>query len=414
MLKNIFSLLSGSVLSQVITLLMIPILTRIYAPEEFGLYSIFTTVVLTVCIIATLRLEFSILLPSSKFTSINILNASCLNVVITSLVLLLIVVILILFTKIPLYFLLLPLAVFFNALSNLLLKYLNRENKYLYMTFWKIIFVSFNSFFAISLYFSFKLLHGMIYSYVFASLIAYAYLKFKVPLFRFRRVFDKNNFLKYFVVCNKYSDFIKFNMPHALFNQLSTSSIVLIIPIFFTLEELGYYAIAHKTVFIPVSIITMTLFNILNNELSNSFKNNESMLNKIVSIVPYQLTGIILSIPFFVYIDDLYRVLFGNSWDESAVLVKLMFPWITSTIITAPMMCVFIILTKQKEIFAFEIFSFLIRVFTLFVCSNYFSFTDVFLIFSVVSSVLILFQLTWVLNLIFKHHKSILKNECKK
>ena len=65
-LKNITTLASGTFLSQLVLVLFIPILSRIYTPNEFGLYSLFIAFSSSLAIISTLTYDRAIVLPKEK------------------------------------------------------------------------------------------------------------------------------------------------------------------------------------------------------------------------------------------------------------------------------------------------------------------------------------------------------------
>src|SRR5690606_10051019 len=71
-LKNVFTLLSGTAFGQLIPILISPILTRLYTPEEIGAYSIFFATSNILAIVATGRLEFAILIPKGRDESWDI------------------------------------------------------------------------------------------------------------------------------------------------------------------------------------------------------------------------------------------------------------------------------------------------------------------------------------------------------
>ncbi len=63
--KNVFTLVIGSTVAQSIPFLIIPVLTRIYSPEEFGNLAIFLAIVSIFSLIATGRYEIAIVLPDN-------------------------------------------------------------------------------------------------------------------------------------------------------------------------------------------------------------------------------------------------------------------------------------------------------------------------------------------------------------
>ena len=65
-LKNIFTLLSGATIAQIIILISIPILTRIYTPEDFGFIAIYLSIANIIAAISTGRYEQAIIFTKKK------------------------------------------------------------------------------------------------------------------------------------------------------------------------------------------------------------------------------------------------------------------------------------------------------------------------------------------------------------
>ena len=62
---QIATLMSGTLIAQVVTLAFIPIITRLYTPEEFGLYSLFFSIVSIIGLISSFKYDQAIMLPKS-------------------------------------------------------------------------------------------------------------------------------------------------------------------------------------------------------------------------------------------------------------------------------------------------------------------------------------------------------------
>lgn len=62
-LKNLITVVTGSALAQAIPLLVLPVLSRLYSKEAYGIYSFYMLVAYTASAFASLRFEFSIMLP---------------------------------------------------------------------------------------------------------------------------------------------------------------------------------------------------------------------------------------------------------------------------------------------------------------------------------------------------------------
>ena len=70
--RNVATLLSGSAIAQAIPILIMPILTRIYPTEIFGIFFIYSSIILVLTIISTLEYELAIVLPEKDEDAINV------------------------------------------------------------------------------------------------------------------------------------------------------------------------------------------------------------------------------------------------------------------------------------------------------------------------------------------------------
>lgn len=64
--KDVGKLVSGTVVAQVVGIILIPIITRVFSPEIYGLATIFISIVSILTVVSRLRYELAILLPKGE------------------------------------------------------------------------------------------------------------------------------------------------------------------------------------------------------------------------------------------------------------------------------------------------------------------------------------------------------------
>lgn len=82
--KGMATLALGNGLARIVGLGAIPVLTRLYSPEDFGILSIFTALLLIFTPLMTLRYELAVPLPRCDGTAMNLMALSALMIAITS------------------------------------------------------------------------------------------------------------------------------------------------------------------------------------------------------------------------------------------------------------------------------------------------------------------------------------------
>ena len=70
--RNFAKLLSANVVAQVIGLVVYPILTRMYAPEDFGLLNLFLSIGAVLIILSTAEYYYAIVLPKEEREAENV------------------------------------------------------------------------------------------------------------------------------------------------------------------------------------------------------------------------------------------------------------------------------------------------------------------------------------------------------
>ena len=73
---DVMRLVSGTGIAQIVMLCSAPILTRLYAPQLFGMAAMFTSFTGILCVIACMRYELAIVLPDEDEDAANLLALS--------------------------------------------------------------------------------------------------------------------------------------------------------------------------------------------------------------------------------------------------------------------------------------------------------------------------------------------------
>ena len=83
--RSVLILASGSVLSQAVSLMAAPILTRLYSPDDFGVFAVYYSILGILLVMASLQLDVAIPLPENDIHAINLVALSLVAVSLTGL-----------------------------------------------------------------------------------------------------------------------------------------------------------------------------------------------------------------------------------------------------------------------------------------------------------------------------------------
>src|SRR5439155_20814770 len=78
--RSVLTLMTGTTIANLIPVLLSPVLTRLYAPAEFGLFAVYGRIAALLAVLATGRYEMAIVLPAEDDDAFHLLGLSLLVV----------------------------------------------------------------------------------------------------------------------------------------------------------------------------------------------------------------------------------------------------------------------------------------------------------------------------------------------
>lgn len=399
--KNVLTLMTGTTIAQAIPIAISPILTRIYAPEDFGIFALFVSVVGIMAVISTGKYEMSLILPRKDSFAYQLLILSGIIVLVSSIIYLFSVVIANTFYSIDTIYYLLPLTVLFIGLNNTFDKYNNRIKNYKLMSYQRLIKTTIESIVSIAFMVFFHLKTGLIWGFVLGFLISnltmlYINIKsFQKKAFRISKEKMKN-------LAKKYINFPKYNIPHSLLNTISENAPIFLIPIFYGNTTLGFYAFGIKIVQAPLGLLSNAIFNVLGQKMAEEYSKG----NEIYSIFKVMLKNLLkislLMIPFFIFADDIFSFIFGIEWLEAGSYIQIMSIILIGTFVLSPFSMIPHIFGQQKKAFIIEIIATFTRVLP-FVIGGYFfnlNIKEVLYLYVLLYSLVLSYGLIWIYSTI--------------
>ena len=74
--RNVITLMTGTALAQALPIAITPILTRMYTPDEFGVFAIYIAICSILAVLVTGRYELAIIVPEHDEDAVNIMALS--------------------------------------------------------------------------------------------------------------------------------------------------------------------------------------------------------------------------------------------------------------------------------------------------------------------------------------------------
>ena len=378
-MRQVLGLGSGVLIAHLITLAVSPIITRIYSPEEFGEFALFTSIVTILTLVATGSYEFSIVLPKREKTALSIFKVSVLCAVGFSTLLL--VLLSIFYSPITefasvstVFLLLIPFAVLFNSLNGSYTYWFNRNEYFDEFAIAKVSMSVGTGIFQVGLgalgLTSFGLLIGLIVGRVFS-----------VGTMAFKKVTEIGKlFSGWFKddlrqAAKTYSDHPKFVLISSLLSSISIEVPVFLITSFFGDQALGYYGLALRILMAPVTLISLSVGHVYYQKFAAKRNRQELLAPYLLNLWgTLSLIGILPFTMLFFLSEPIFVIVFGDEWTGAGIVAKHLSPMLFFLFVVNPTSKSLLVLGKQKIMPLFSISSLLIRLATLFIGYYYYDF----------------------------------------
>ena len=352
---NVLKLVSGTTFAQAISILTAPILTRLYAPEAFGIVALFTSIAGILGVIVCLRYEMAIMLPERDEEAANLLGV-CLGF---TLLISLLLIPIVWCGRAPLvkwlnapslesYLWLVPLVVFISGVF-LALNYWNSRTKH----FGRLSIATVTSSLTytpltLGLGLAGRATAGsMIGAGIAGQAVATSVLGGQI----WRD--DRSVFLKsirwrlMWMGMKRHKKFPLINTWSALMNTMSASLPTLMLAAFFSSTVVGFYALGYKLLSLPMSLIAGAIGQVFFQRAAKA--KNEGTLPLVVErmLLRHVSLGLFPLLLVMVIGKDIFSVIFGNQWADAGVYAQILAPLIMFQYIGSPLSTLFSVLEIQ-------------------------------------------------------------------
>jgi O-antigen/teichoic acid export membrane protein len=399
--RNVFTLLTGTTVAQVIPIAISPILTRIYLPEDFGMFALYIAISGVFAVGSMGRYEMAIILPKENSTAINLM-------LLTMTILICFVAAGFLFSSVgyfiydykPIY-LTIPLMVSFIGMNNVLDKYNNRIKNYKMMSYQRLTKTSVESIVSIFSGFILSLKQGLIYGSILGFLSSFLLMLSK-NYSMLKEGIRESSKKDIGAAAHRYKNFPLYNMPHAVLNTFSADIPIFLIPIFFGNAKLGLYAFGLKIVQAPLRLISMSVHNVLSQKIAEMYSNKKDLRPIFWQTFKKLSWVVIIAIPFILFADKIFALVFGKEWIEAGEYIQLLSIWILMTFIVSCFASIPYVFDRQRKALILEIIYSLARILPYVIGAYFFKFSikEVFIFYTVLATLLLLYSFYWYYSLI--------------
>lgn len=404
--RNVATLVSGTTVAQIIALAIYPLLSRMYTPEDFGVFALYMSILTITNILATAKYELAVLMPAEDRDSVNLVGLSALITLSVSLLLVLVISLLnrqigkmVGNPDLTIWLWLIPVSTFLNGLYQSLNYWTIRSKRFRNVTAANLSQSLVNS--------SMKLGGGVAWSGP-AGLIAGAVVGQLAGLLAYlagflrkdRKKLSWLNRSEMAAQARKYHRFPRYTMLLGISNNFSGNLPVFVFSSAFSTAVTGLYSFGITVIFRPMNLVTVALRQVFSQRIIQKVNHNEPILGDIrrlfikmlqFSVVPFLLTGIFAPV--------LFRIVFGPEWEKAGEYTRVLIPWLFVLFLSSPFAFLPDLFNLQGKALVIDLVKLALRAAALF-AGVYFDdiFVSLYLL-SGAGSVVIIYQIFWYFSL---------------
>ena len=351
--KNSLIVIAGSIAAQIIPLIFSPVLSRIYTPEQFGMFSTISVASGMIGIASCLRYEHAIILPDQNETAEKIASGAIRISVLIAFILWLVLLLYsdalakrLNFHASYHYLSVIPIITLCMGIFQTGTYWLIRKKAFKRNALSKIIQTVSITFISIVVGIYFKQT-GLIIGFTAGWLILSAFMawqlkKEKLNIFR-QPAHEITLSLKH------YRKFPIFNLLPALMNAVASSLPVFFISSYYSQEITGLYNQTRIVILAPISLITLSLSQIYLEHIAAKVRNKESIQPTIKSILRKLLliSGLLFIISLTIA-PMLFEWFFSKTWRMSGVFLQILIFSYAIQFVVSPLSNVLIALNRIK------------------------------------------------------------------
>ncbi|MBC8485920.1 MAG: oligosaccharide flippase family protein, partial [Bacteroidetes bacterium] len=275
-----FTLVTGTAIAQLISVIVSPILTRLYTPEDFGILALFISASSIAAVFVTFRYEMAVVLPKEDREAVNILFLSLLITFAISILLLICV---ILFNKeislllgndsisVWLYFI--PASVMLTGLYQTFNYWCNRKKRFKNISASRVS----DSFSKSSANLIFGYLRITPGGLIIGRLIGQLFSTSALLIHNLKEIISLRHFYSKHIIksqAKKYKDFPFYSLPTSLLDVFSIQIPIVIIVHLFSNYYVGLYSFAFRMLSIPISLIGVSVGQVFYQKFTELYNSN--------------------------------------------------------------------------------------------------------------------------------------------
>jgi O-antigen/teichoic acid export membrane protein len=366
---DVLKIVLGTTIAQMLSIIAAPILTRLYTPQDFGVFALFVSFSGILGAIACLRYEYAIMLPETEGEAANLLIISIILACSISLISFFVfwlgrqfIAEWLQIESISSYLWLIASSVLVTGVFQALNYWNSRTKNFAQLSIAKIVGSVVTTAFMLGLGFAGHGTSGvMIGSSIVGQVVTTIILG--IQIYReHAKLFRESICLQGMTTTIKrYRKFLYYDTWSTLLNVTSWQLPIFMLSLFFSSKVVGFYSLGYRILQMPMSLIGNAIAQVFFQRAVSA--KAKGTLNSLVEQVFRQLVTLSL-FPLLVLClvgKDLFFVIFGPNWIESGIYVQILSIWAFFWFISSPLSILFSSIEKQEYMLRWNTINFCTR-----------------------------------------------------
>ncbi|WP_340391946.1 oligosaccharide flippase family protein [Macrococcoides caseolyticum] len=345
--KNSIYMLGSSIISQILLVITVPIISRLFTPEEYGVFTLFSNIAFLLIPIINGRFDLLIINSVDKKESYIF---SKISFIISVILLILVTPVFFLYFKLsnyPLIFVIFLIILLFlvsvNNITSSYFSFLNQYNKVAYINLIRtILLIVLQIIFGYLSFGYYGLIIGFVFSYLSGTIFSLNMWKDIQKYKETDNTLIKNKFFENI-------DQLKYSSTSIFINTISMSLIVFVIDFFYNSLEVGYYGMSLRILNIPITIISLSLSKLFMQQAHKDFKETGTFRNILKSFSVYLLiTSLLFFLPMYVIPKEFIETILGKEWVYIITVFRILIPMYVIKLLVTTLSLSFIVINKQS------------------------------------------------------------------
>lgn len=344
---NILILFSGTFIASIIPVLVLPVLTRLWSPNDFGIFAIYLAFIGILSVLSTGCLNVALILVKKNKDAIGVL---IIGLVLSFIFFLLSNLVIFILDQVSPIFkfsvegwhYLIPIGVFLQSGYMMMISWHNRNKSYKLMSQSRVIQSTAISFVQIFSGLGAKFNLGLIFPDLIGRLLSIILIIKRTELFK-----KKIDNINYIVLLKRYKKFPLIEAPASFINVLSHQLPIIILPLIFSPAVGGLYFLAVKVLIAPSYLLGTGILEVFKNKAQDDFRLTGSCRTIFIKIaLALFYIGIVPAIFFIFFAPNLFLFVFGPQWREAGEYAQIIAPLALIGFVCSPLS--YILIFREK------------------------------------------------------------------